>query len=190
VLTQQETNTPRGAGSAAPRRIYVADLTFEDYLQEIGERSPGLRELLDPRRIAPGAIEPYIAEMDGLSWEFEDKDVGGRGPAWSRAQENVDNRRVGMTGLIKCFSPGCDAIPDPALRILDVLGGSGAVARFASTLGPRTPAIFTADLSKAMIGACRAKKLPYIRQSAARSLFRGSWPCRSRTARSSRGTGW
>jgi SAM-dependent methyltransferase len=153
-------------------RVYLADLTFADYLHEIRENYPGLYDLLEPTRIEAGAIGRYIKEMDSVSWEFEDKDVGGRGVAYIRSQENSDNRRVGMETLIKCFSPSYDEMPGPAFRILDVLGGGGTVARFLSTLATPTPAIITADLSKLMIGSARAKKLPYIRQSAARSLFR------------------
>lgn len=155
-----------------PNRAYIGDLTFEDYLKEIRETYPGLYDLLEPERIKASAIEKYIEEMDRLSWEFEDNDVGGRGVAWDRAQENWDNRRVGMVGLIKCFSPSYSEIPGPTFRILDVLGGGGTVARLMSTLGKDTPVVFTADISKTMISACRAKKLPYIRQSATRSLFR------------------
>jgi SAM-dependent methyltransferase len=154
-------------------RVYIGDLTFQDYLNEIRGSYPGLYDLLEPRRIEAGAIEKYIREMDSVSWEFEDKDVGGRGVAYIHSQENFDNRRVGMETLIKCFSPSYGEVPGPAFHILDVLGGGGTVARFLSTLGIPTPTIITADLSKLMIGACRAKKnLPYIRQSAARSLFR------------------
>lgn len=154
------------------RRIYIDNLTFEDYLEEIRKAYPDLYALFEPERIKASAIEEYIEEMDSLSWEFESKDLGGRGVAWNLGQENSDNRRVGMVSLIKCFSPSYSEIPGPAFQILDVLGGGGAVARFLSTLGKHTPTIFTADLSKAMISACRAKKLPYVRQSATRSLFR------------------
>lgn len=154
-------------------RVYIGDLTFQDYLKEIRASYPGLYDLLELKRIEAGAIEKYIGEMDSVSWEFEDKDVGGRGVAYIHSQENFDNRKVGMETLIKCFSPSYSEVPGPAFHILDVLGGGGTVARFLSTLAIPTPTVITADLSKLMIGACRAKKnLPYIRQSAARSLFR------------------
>jgi SAM-dependent methyltransferase len=152
--------------------LYIDDHTFEDYLKEIRKDYPGLYDLLEPERIKPGAIEEYIREMDRLSWEFESNDVGGRGAAWSLGQKNLDNRRVGMVNLIRCFSPCYDEIPNSAFRILDVLGGPGTVARCLSTFEKHAPTIFTADLSKFMVGACRAEKLPYIRQSAARSLLR------------------
>ena len=59
--------------------IYIGNLTFQDYLNEIRESYPGLYDLLEPTRIEAGAIDRYIKEMDSVSWEFEDKDVGGRG---------------------------------------------------------------------------------------------------------------
>ncbi|WP_375414014.1 methyltransferase domain-containing protein [uncultured Bradyrhizobium sp.] len=171
--TRQERHTmPRPVDNALSGRVYIGDLTFDDYLKEIRQSYPGLYDLLEPTRIEAGAIDAYIKEMERVSWEFEDKDVGGRGVAYIRAQESFDNRRVGMETLIKCFSASYSDVPGPEFRILDVLGGGGTVARFLSTLEIPTPSIITADLSKLMIGACRAKHLPYIRQSAARSLFR------------------
>jgi len=153
-------------------RAYIGELTFEDYLDEVRDHYPGLYDLLEPKRIEAGAIERYIADMDGQSWVFEGKDLGGRGVAYIRSQENCDNRRVGMETLIRCFSADYRDMPGPGFRILDVLGGGGTVARFLSSLPRPTPSVITADLSKLMIGACRASKLPYIRQSASRSLFR------------------
>ncbi|MFD2470842.1 class I SAM-dependent methyltransferase [Amycolatopsis silviterrae] len=145
---------------------YVSELTFPEYLREIRAKHPGLSELLDPERIETGAIEPYLKELNTLSWEFEDQDNGGRGLAWSQAQNSSNSRRGGMISLLERFSPGS------ALRVLDVLGGSGTIARLAATLGDNVPTIITADISNLMISSCRASGLPYIRQSAARSLFR------------------
>ncbi|WP_406638757.1 class I SAM-dependent methyltransferase [Amycolatopsis sp. WGS_07] len=148
---------------------YIADLTFEGYLQEIRTKYPRLYELLDPERIEADAIEDYLKELNTLSWEFEDQDTGGRGQAWSQAQNSSNSRRVGMVSLLERFSRDT---PGPDLRVLDVLGGSGTVARLAATLGNDAPTVFTADISNLMISSCRAGELPYIRQSAARSLFR------------------
>jgi SAM-dependent methyltransferase len=78
---------------------------------------------------------------------------------------------VGMTTLLKCFSPSFE-VPGQGFRILDVLGGDGTFARFCKTLGHHTPTIYTADISKFMIDACHAQALPFVRQSATRSLFR------------------
>jgi SAM-dependent methyltransferase len=63
-------------------------------------------------------------------------------------------------------------MPDAGTRILDVLGGDGAIARFVQSIdGPR-PTIFTADLSRFMVDACMRQGLPCVRQSAIRSLFK------------------
>ncbi|MEV6906197.1 methyltransferase domain-containing protein [Amycolatopsis sp. NPDC051071] len=151
---------------------YISDLTFHGYLQEIREKYPDLYELLDPERIEADAIEDYIKELNTLSWEFEDQDTGGRGLAWSQAQNSSNSRRVGMTSLLEWFSPVSGEMPGSPLRVLDVLGGSGTVAQLSATLGNNSPTVFTADISNLMISSCRAHGLPYIRQSATRSLFR------------------
>jgi ubiquinone/menaquinone biosynthesis C-methylase UbiE len=151
---------------------YISDLTFQGYLQEIRKKYPSLYELLDPERIETDVIEDYLKELNTLSWEFEDQDIGGRGLAWSQAQNNSNSRRVGMMSLMKWFSPASREIPGSALRVLDVLGGSGTIARLSATLGNNAPTVFTADISNLMISSCRAHDLPYIRQSATRSLFR------------------
>lgn len=166
---------PTPARHDTPTRIYVDNLTFDAYLQELRETHPDLYALLDPQRIAADAIGSYLETMDRMSWEFEANAAGGRGAAYNRtnlAQENLDNRRVGMVNLIKCFSPCYDAFPSPGFRILDVLGGGGTVARFLATLRTPMPTLITADLSNLMISACRPHRLPYIRQAASRSLLR------------------
>src|SRR5581483_12506281 len=113
----------------------------------------------------------HIAKMDVRSWEFEGEKAGGRGLAYNLAQKSADNRKEGMIALLKCFSSSID-VPGRGFRILDVLGGDGTLARFCRTLGHRAPTIYTADISKFMIDACRAQALPCVRQSATRSLFR------------------
>jgi SAM-dependent methyltransferase len=109
--------------------------------------------------------------MNMNSWEFEDEKAGGRGLAYNSAQQSADNRKVGMTTLLRCFSPSSE-VPGQDFRILDVLGGDGTFARYCKTLGRRIPTIYTADISKFMIDACHAHALPCVRQSATKSLFR------------------
>ena len=151
---------------------YVSELTFLEYLQEIHEKHPSLYELLDPERIEADVIEGYRKELNTLSWEFEDQGVGGRGLGWSQAQNRSNSRRVGMMSLMELFRPASREFSVSSLRVLDVLGGSGTIAQLATTLGNSAPTIFTADISNLMISSCRAHGLPYIRQSATRSLFR------------------
>jgi ubiquinone/menaquinone biosynthesis C-methylase UbiE len=149
--------------------LYVNGFSFEEYLEYLRHGHPELYDLLSHERCCDG--ERYISKMNMISWEFEDEKVGGRGLAYNIAQKRADNRKVGMTTLLKCFSSSFE-VPGQGFRILDVLGGDGIFARFCKTLGHHTPTIYTADISKFMIDACHAQALPCVRQSATRSLFR------------------
>jgi SAM-dependent methyltransferase len=157
------------ANTEMQTELYLKEYSFEEYLDYLLRGHPELTDLLSRERCL--AAEEHIAKMNMLSWEFEDANVGGRGLAYNFAQKSADNRKVGMTSLLKCFSPSSQ-IPGKDFRILDVLGGDGTFARFCKTLGHNTPTIFTADISKFMIDACHAQSLPCVRQSATRSLFR------------------
>jgi SAM-dependent methyltransferase len=139
------------------------------YLDYLRHDHPELYDLLSHERCR--VAERQIARLNRHSWEFESETAGGRGISYNFAQRNADNRRVGMTTLLKCFSPGFE-VPGQSYRILDVLGGDGTFARFCQTLGRHAPTIYTADISKFMIEACHAQALPCIRQSATSSLFR------------------
>jgi ubiquinone/menaquinone biosynthesis C-methylase UbiE len=149
--------------------LYVNGYSFEEYLDYLHHSHPELFDLLSQERCSDP--ERHIAEMNMISWEFEDENAGGRGVAYNFAQKSTDNRKVGMTTLLKCFSSSFE-VPGRSFRILDVLGGDGTFARFCKTLGHPTPTIYTADISKLMIDACHAQALPCVRQSATRSLFR------------------
>ena len=149
--------------------LYLNGYSFEEYLDYLRHGHPELYDLLSHERCCDG--ERHIAEMNMISWEFEDERVGGRGMAYNSAQKSADNRKAGMTELLKCFSSSFE-VPGQGFRILDVLGGDGTLARFCKTLGNHTPTIYTADISKFMIDACHAHALPCVRQSATRSLFR------------------
>lgn len=150
-------------------QLYVNGYSFEEYLDYLRHRHPELFDLLSPERCAEA--ERQVLNMNMHSWEFEDETAGGRGFSYNVAQKSADNRKVGMSALLKCFWPPRD-VPGQGLRILDVLGGDGTVARFCRTLGHHTPTIYTADISKFMIDACHAQGLPCVRQPATRSLFR------------------
>jgi SAM-dependent methyltransferase len=153
------------------KELYLNGYRFEEYLDYLHHNHPDLYNLLSHQRCRDA--QRYIATMNSTSWEFEDGTVGGRGVAYTYAQKKTNNRRVGMTALLKCFSPSLD-VPNEGFRILDVLGGDGTFARFCRSLQYRTPTIYTADISKFMIDACHAEALPCVRQPATRSLFRDS----------------
>ena len=156
-------------GTKAQTPLYLNEYSAEKYLDYLRDDHAELYGLLSDERCRDA--ERHTAEMDECSWEFEDEKVGGRGSAYNFAQKSADNRRAGMTTLLRCFSPSAE-IPGRDFRILDVLGGDGTLARFCRSLERHTPTILTADISKLMIDACRAQALPCIRQSATRSMFR------------------
>jgi SAM-dependent methyltransferase len=147
---------------------YVDGASQEEYLEYLRCRQPDLFSLLSVERCADAA--GHVKALNSASWEFEDTTSGGRGTAYNVAQRVTTNRRVGMLALLKCFGSARE-LPPPDYKILDVLGGDGALARFCKTLGRRAPTVYTADISKFMIDACQAQALPCLRQSATRSLF-------------------
>lgn len=149
--------------------LYLNEYSVDEYLNYLQNHHFDPYDLLSHERCRDA--EPHIATMNMNSWEFEDEKAGGRGLAYNFAQKSANNRKVGMTTLLKCFSSSPE-IPGPDFKILDVLGGDGTLARFCKTLGAYTPTIYTADISKFMIDACHAYTLPCIRQSATRSMFR------------------
>lgn len=149
--------------------LYVNGYSFEEYLDYLRHSHPDLYDLLSHERSCDA--ERRIAEMNMISWEFENEKACGRGSAYNVAQKSADNRKVGMITLLKCFLSTFE-VPGQGFRILDVLGGDGTFARFCKTLGHDTPTIYTADISKFMIDACHAQALPCVRQSATNSLFR------------------
>ena len=158
------------ANTGMQTELYVNGYSFEQYLDYLRHGHPELYSLLSHETCCDA--ERRIAKMNMISWEFEDEKVGGRGLAYNVAQQkSADNRKVGMSTLLKCFRSSFE-VPGQDFRILDVLGGDGTFARFCNTLGPHTPTIYTSDISKYMIDACHAQALPCVRQSATRSLFR------------------
>jgi len=148
---------------------YLSGFSFEEYLDDLRHGHPELYDLLSHERCREAGR--HIAKMNMSSWEFEGEKAGGRGLAYNLAQKSADNRKVGMTALLKCFSSSVE-VAGQDFRILDVLGGDGTLARFCRTLGHHAPTIYTADISRLMIDACHAQALPCVRQPATRSLFR------------------
>jgi len=151
---------------------YVANSSFSAFMTDTEQFFPELYGLLDTSRLQDDAVGAYVDEMNRISWEFEENSLGGRGAAYNVAQQAADNRRIGMTSILKCFSPSFDTVPGAGFKLLDALGGDGTIARFCRGYGDDVPTVFTADISKYMITACRAQNLPCIRQSATHSLFR------------------
>ena len=149
--------------------LYLNGFGVQEYFGFLRYEHPDLYGLLCRERCDDA--EQYVAQLNSISWEFEGERAGGRGSAYNLAQKSADNRKHGMTELLKCFSLSHE-VPGSEFKILDVLGGDGTFARFCQSLGPEHPTIYTADISQLMIDACHAQTLPCIRQSATRSLFR------------------
>jgi len=148
--------------------LYVSQYSFDEYLGCISDVHPELYSLINHERFCNA--EQYISKMNVSSWEFENEEMGGRGSAYNVAQKSANNRKLGMTKLLRCFTSS-SGFPDQSFKILDVLGGDGTLARFCKNLGHQAPTIYTADISKFMIDACHEQALPCVRQSATTSLF-------------------
>lgn len=151
---------------------YIGNESFSEIATELNEQFPDMVAAFDPLRVSGAPLDEYIAHLNAISWEFETEKEGGRSASHNLAQTAYDNRRVGFLTLMACFSPNRDRIPGKDFRILDVLGGPGTIAEFFRREAYEAPNIYTADLSNAMISDCRAKGLPFVRQSAGYSLFR------------------
>jgi SAM-dependent methyltransferase len=150
---------------------YLNGKSFADFYQIAAASFPDLCTLLDQGRTAEDPMREYTQMMNSLSWEFEDVADGGRGAAYNVAQQATGNRQTGMLALLSFFSPSYRDMPDASVRILDVLGGDGTLARFVNSLQGSRPTIYTADLSRYMVEACLRQGLPCIRQGATQSLF-------------------
>ena len=151
---------------------YIHGFSFSEFIAKSSGSLSGLEEMLETTLLGDDAIASYVKWMNDVSWEFEDAAKGGRGASYNVAQKYERNRHEGMTSLLRYFSSSFLDMPDEDIRILDVLGGDGTIARFAAALPGKAPSIITGDLSSYMIQACLGHNLPCIRQSATRSLFK------------------
>jgi SAM-dependent methyltransferase len=153
---------------------YVGNMTFGGYCRAAEIGFPIILPLIDPDRITGPAFHNNVAQMNEMSWEFEDQTHGGRGLAYNLAQRNADNRKIGTLSLLKCFSESGTEILGPDKVILDALAGDGTITRFVRSERMQAPTIISADISSFMVDACLAQHLPCIRQSATQSLLRDS----------------
>ena len=151
---------------------YIGHLTFSGYRRVAGKFFPFILPMIDPDRIVGSEFYAYVARMNAISWEFEGQDNGGRGVAYNLAQRNSDNRKIGVTSLLKCFSESGTEVSGADQVILDALAGDGTIVRCVRAEGMQAPTIISADLSSFMVDACLAQRLPCIRQSATQSLLR------------------
>jgi SAM-dependent methyltransferase len=117
-----------------------------------------------------------VAAMLQRGTEF-DTDVDGRGDTYRVAQRRPEVRMTGIQTLLELALDG--PIPHrwpDSLRVLDVLGGDGTIARALSRLRPRATGdgqwILTSDLSRHMVAGAIGYRLPAICQPAQRLVLR------------------
>ena len=157
--------------AVAPDLRYAAGGSFSDFLQHVRHRHPFVYDLIDERFKLGGAADVFVRDLNSRSWEFEDDASGGRGAMYNVAQKASRNRQVGMTFLLNLFREP-NSVPVSERIVLDALAGDGTIRRFAGGLVGPLPHILSADIAQLMIDSCAAQDLPYVRQSASRSLLR------------------
>jgi SAM-dependent methyltransferase len=149
---------------------YLNTMTFDEFLERVERQHPFLYMGIDIAKWRD-SIDEYAREMNAQSWEFEGNENGGRGAEYTYAQETPNNRSVGMSALLRMFSPAKHEYPSRDTIILDALAGNGTVAEFAASLEGCSCTIVSADISRLMVEDSLKKGLPCIRQSAVRSLI-------------------
>jgi SAM-dependent methyltransferase len=116
-----------------------------------------------------GVLRPGETDDDPPGNEF-DSDATGRGDSYRRSQLRSDVRITGILTLMELALDGpVPELPAPDLRVLDVLGGDGTLARaLAARHGHehRNHWILTGDLSPAMSAAALRYGLPAVCQPA------------------------
>jgi SAM-dependent methyltransferase len=159
-----------GSSTVQAKAVRVAT----DPLAHLAGRSPALHACVDPARVAAAGSD----ELEGripLAVDFEEEAVGGRGNLYRRAQADPTARITGIKTLFALVSPtGSLEGLSPDVKVLDVLGGDGTLARALATVLPpdRRPSILTSDISAGMVRAARAYGLAALRQPAQRLVLR------------------
>jgi ubiquinone/menaquinone biosynthesis C-methylase UbiE len=98
-----------------------------------------------------------------------DTDSTGRGDSYRVAQRHCEVRRTGIVGLVERALDGpLPTGPAPGLRVLDVLGGDGTVARAVAELtgSAADPWILTGDVSRHMTAEAVRYGIPAVCQPA------------------------
>ena len=146
------------------QRQILPGISTADYVRHM-RRFPRFFDVLDLR-----LDEDRPAPVN----EF-DSDVTGRGDSYRIAQRHCDVRRAGIVGLLERALGGPIPAGDaPGLRVLDVLGGDGTIARSVAGLtGNRVdPWILTGDISGQMTAEAVRYGIPAACQPAQRLALR------------------
>jgi SAM-dependent methyltransferase len=160
---------PSASASVAHESVvpYVGDQPVAEYLKYMSRHHPHFVDAIDVRLDSLRAAQAWR----GAS-EFDDNHGTGRGDSYRRAQRSDAVREVGVLRLLDLVTPQRGL--DSTLRVLDVLGGDGLVARVwqrvSGHAGPMP--ILTGDSSPQMTRACIDYGLPAICQPAQRLLVR------------------
>jgi SAM-dependent methyltransferase len=114
---------------------------------------------------ARAALDQLLRERN----EFETDTDGGRGDSYRSAQRATSARLTGITALLRMVT-GVEELRDlpPEIRLLDVLGGDGLVARALQALAPNLTGIpvLTSDMASHMVAEALRYGFPAVRQSA------------------------
>jgi len=166
------TPTSSAPGTPSPLRVgdlpqYLPTLTLRAFVDLLAERFPAVVDLLAPERIADAdTLRRTFVENN----EFERDDTAGRGDSYRLAQREATVRQTGMVTLARlALGVAADAPLPNGHKMLDVLGGDGAIARVLRTLSCElggAPCVITGDVAARMVEAALEYDLPAIRQSA------------------------
>ncbi|MCP5072284.1 MAG: class I SAM-dependent methyltransferase [Rhodobacteraceae bacterium] len=150
---------------------YLNDGPLKKHVSYLQRHHSFLYDMLKHKVAQGNDMEGYVTQMNRDSWEFEESDGGGRGAEYNIAQQNIDNRMVGIASLLRLFGRGQVEIPNANTVIVDALAGDGTISRLVKQWDQGGPTIICADLSRYMIERCVEQGLPCIRQSATHSLL-------------------
>jgi len=154
---------------------YLPGFTLDQYVDFLHRNHQDLYQLLDDKRYADNACilrESLIV----MSSEFESKTVGGRGDTYRDARLAEPLMRLeGFKELLRLIDSTTVATNGPKkVKVLDALGGCGALARqlaFVGKIADRFQVI-TSDISPSMILTAIRDGLPALRQAASYMLLR------------------
>lgn len=158
-----------GSAALADNRAYLPGMSFARYRSRMAE-FPRFFPVLP-------AVPPGDAVMDTLRRGNEfDTDESGRGDSYRNAQRAPEVRLRGIRALLQLAldGPVPHRWPD-TLRILDVLGGDGTLARALARLRPYAvqdrQCVLTSDLSRHMVAQALRYGLPAICEPAEHLLL-------------------
>jgi SAM-dependent methyltransferase len=141
---------------------------------QLKARWPDLYDCIDPDRVSEDHFRD-LEDRASRAIDFDSISKGGRGELYRRAQANPLVRKVGISQLFELVSPMKDLKNLTSWhKILDVLGGDGALARALRLLMPAAsmPSVLISDISEEMVAAARSYDLFAIRQAAQNLLLK------------------